>query len=315
MEKQPRSLTQLAGISLRGIAMGAADVVPGVSGGTIAFITGIYEELIGSISSINLEAFKKLKNEGLSAFWKYVNGNFFVALLLGVGISVLTLAGIVTYLLHELPILVWSFFFGLVIASTQLVLKTVTKWDFKTIIGLIIGTITAAYISTVHVVAAGGDLWYIFLSGAVAICAMVLPGISGAFILVLMGSYATVLGALKSLDFAIIGIFALGCLIGIVSFSHLLKYLFKHFKNFILAILSGFLIGSLLKIWPWKKNVGDAPVVVHSDGREDWMTVNVLPNDFIGEPQIFYAITLAVFGYLLIFVMEKFGNQSKKVDE
>src|SRR5690554_6579870 len=172
MEKQPRSLTQLAGIGLRGLAMGAADVIPGVSGGTIAFITGIYEELIGSISNINLAALKKLKNEGIASFWKHVNGNFFVALLLGIAVSILSLARLVTHLLVEYPVLLWAFFFGLIVASAQLILKTVTKWDAKTVIGLIIGTAIAGYISTIHVVAAsGGDYWYILLSGAIAICA------------------------------------------------------------------------------------------------------------------------------------------------
>lgn len=313
MEKQPRSLTQLAGISLRGIAMGAADVIPGVSGGTIAFITGIYEELIGSISNINLAAFKKLKNEGLASFWKHVNGNFFLALLFGIAVSVLSLARVVTYLLVEYPVLLWAFFFGLIVASAQLILKTVTKWEVKTVIGLILGTAIAAYISTVHVTASGGESWYIVLSGAIAICAMILPGISGSFILVLLGSYALIIEGLKNLDFTIIGLFCLGCLIGILSFSRLLKYLFENFKNLVLAILSGFLIGSLLKIWPWKNAMGDAPIVVHSDGREDWMMGNVLPGNFVGEPQVLYVVLLALFGYLLVYIMDKFGNKSKTV--
>lgn len=313
MEKQPRSLSQLSGITLRGMAMGAADVIPGVSGGTIAFITGIYEELIGSISNINLAALKKLKNEGISSFWKHVNGNFFVALLLGIAISVLSLARVVTYLLVEYPVLLWAFFFGLIVASAQLILKTVTKWDVKTVIGLIIGTAVAAYISTVHVTASGGESWYIVLSGAIAICAMILPGISGSFILVLLGSYALVIEGLKNLDFTVIGLFCLGCLVGILSFSRLLKYLFENYKNLVLAILSGFLIGSLLKIWPWKNAIGDAPIVVHSDGKEDWMMANVLPGNFIGEPQILYVVLLALFGYLLVYLMDKFGNKSEKV--
>ncbi|WP_233244134.1 DUF368 domain-containing protein [Brumimicrobium oceani] len=312
MEKQPRSISQLSGITLRGMAMGAADVIPGVSGGTIAFITGIYEELIGSISNINIAAFKKLKNEGVSAFWKHVNGNFFVALLLGIAISVLSLARVVTYLLVEYPVLLWAFFFGLIVASAQLILKTVTKWDIKTVLGLTVGTAIAAYISTVHVTASGGESWYIVLSGAIAICAMILPGISGSFILVLLGSYALVIEGLKNLDFTIIGLFCLGCLIGILSFSRLLKYLFENFKNLVLAILSGFLIGSLLKIWPWKNAIGDAPIVVHSDGKEDWMMANVLPGNFVGEPQVLYVVLLALFGYLLVYIMDKFGNKSKK---
>ncbi|WP_234369080.1 DUF368 domain-containing protein [Brumimicrobium mesophilum] len=313
MEKKSRSLPQLSGITLRGMAMGAADVIPGVSGGTIAFITGIYEELIGSISNINLAAFRKLKNEGLSPFWKHVNGNFFVALLLGIAISVLSLARVVTYLLDEFPVLLWAFFFGLIVASAQLIMKTITKWDIKTVIGLILGTVIAAYISTVHVTASGGESWYIVLSGAIAICAMILPGISGSFILVLLGSYALVIEGLKNLDFTIIGLFCLGCLIGILSFSRLLKYLFENFKNLVLAILSGFLIGSLLKIWPWKNQIGDAPIVVHSDGKEDWMMANVMPDNFIGEPQILYVVLLALFGYLLVYLLDKFGNKSEKV--
>lgn len=313
MEKKSRSLPQLSGITLRGMAMGAADVIPGVSGGTIAFITGIYEELIGSISNINLAAFRKLKNEGLSSFWKHVNGNFFVALLLGIAISVLSLARVVTYLLDEFPVLLWAFFFGLIVASAQLIMKTITKWDIKTVIGLILGTAIAAYISTVHVTASGGESWYIVLSGAIAICAMILPGISGSFILVLLGSYALVIEGLKNLDFTIIGLFCLGCLIGILSFSRLLKYLFENFKNLVLAILSGFLIGSLLKIWPWKNQIGDAPIVVHSDGKEDWMMANVMPDNFIGEPQILYVVLLALFGYLLVYLLDKFGNKTEKV--
>jgi putative membrane protein len=313
MEKQPRSFSQLAGVTLRGLAMGAADVIPGVSGGTIAFITGIYEELIGSISNINLAALKKLKNEGIASFWKHVNGNFFVALILGIAISVLSLAKAVTYLLVEYPVLLWAFFFGLIVASAQLILKTVTKWDVKNVIGLIIGTAIAAYISTVHVTASGGEYWYIVMSGAIAICAMILPGISGAFILVLLGSYAMIIEGLKNLDFMIIGLFCLGCLVGILSFSRLLKYLFENYKNLVLAILSGFLIGSLLKIWPWKNAMGDAPIVVHSDGKEDWMMANVLPGNFIGEPQILYVVLLALFGYLLVYLMDKFGNKSEKV--
>lgn len=313
MEKQPRSLSQLAGISLRGLAMGAADVIPGVSGGTIAFITGIYEELIGSISNINLAALKKLKNEGVSSFWKHVNGNFFVALILGIGISILSLARAVTYLLDEFPVLLWAFFFGLIVASAQLILKTVTKWDVKNVIGLILGTAIAAYISTIHVTASGGESWYIVLSGAIAICAMILPGISGAFILVLLGSYAMIIEGLKNLDFTIIGLFCLGCLIGILSFSRLLKYLFENYKNLVLAILSGFLIGSLLKIWPWKNAMGDAPIVVHSDGKEDWMMANVLPQNFIGEPQVLYVVILAIIGYLLVYLMDKFGSKSEKI--
>ncbi|RFC55358.1 DUF368 domain-containing protein [Brumimicrobium aurantiacum] len=292
--------------------MGAADVIPGVSGGTIAFITGIYEELITSISNINLAALKKLKDEGFSSFWNHVNGNFFVALILGIGVSVMSLAKVVTFFLVEYPVLLWAFFFGLIIASAQLILKTVSKWNVVNVIGLIVGTAVAGYISTVHVVASGGDLWYVVLSGAIAICAMILPGISGAFILVLLGSYGMIIEGLKNLDFTIIGLFCLGCLVGILSFSKLLKFLYENYKNLVLAVLSGFLIGSLLKIWPWKNPIGEEPIVVHSDGKEDWMMVNVLPENFIGDAQLTSVILLAVVGYLIVFLLDRFGNKSKK---
>lgn len=306
-----RSGRQLLGISLRGLAMGAADVIPGVSGGTIAFITGIYEELISSISNVNLKALKKLKNEGFSSFWKHVNGNFFAALFSGIVISILTLSRVVTFLLAEYPVLVWSFFFGLIIASTLIILKTVEKWNGMNVIGLLVGTVIAGYISTIHVTTSGDELWYIFLSGAIAICAMILPGISGAFILVLMGTYGIVLQGLKEMDIVLIGIFLMGCLVGILSFSHLLKYLFSNFKSLVLAILSGFLIGSLWKIWPWKNPIGDAPIVVHSNGKEDWMEVNVPPGDFLGDPQVLNVVLLAIAGFLLVYVLDKIGSRAQ----
>jgi len=316
--RKERSKKQLLGITLRGMAIGAADVVPGVSGGTIAFISGIYEELIHSISSINLKALKILRKEGIKPFWKHINGTFFVALLLGIAISVLTLANLVTYFLNEHPVMVWSFFFGLVLASVYIIIRTIDKWSVFSVISLMVGTAGAAYIATLHVTASGGDLWYIFVSGAIAICAMILPGISGAFILVLMGSYGIVMQGLKELDWLLISVFASGCLVGILSFSHLLKYLFANFKNLLLAFLTGTLIGSLLKVWPWKNNFGDAPVVVHSDGREEWMQVNVWPKDYLNivdgansSANIFYAVLLMIAGFMVIYTLEKVGTYIK----
>ena len=237
------------GIFLRGMGMGAADVVPGVSGGTIAFITGIYEELIRSLAGINFSLLKKLRKEGVKSFWIQLNGNFFVALFLGIAVSVFSLAKLLSYLLEKAPVLLWSFFFGLVLASGIIILKSIKKWQIAQLVGLLIGTLAAAYISTLQVTASGGELGYIFLSGMIAICAMILPGISGAFILVLLGSYHAVLGGIKEFNLIIIALFGLGCVIGLLAFSKLLKYLFHHFKNFVLALLSGFLFGSLFKIW------------------------------------------------------------------
>lgn len=306
-----RNPIQYALLTLKGMAMGAADVVPGVSGGTIAFISGIYEELITSINNVNLEAIRVLKRDGVKAAWNHVNGTFLLFLLTGIAISILSLSKLVLYLLAEHPIPIWSFFFGLVVASSWLVSKSVSKWNSGTIVALIIGIIIAFFISSVQTVAAGISGWYIFLSGAIAICAMILPGISGSFILVLMGSYHVVLNALHDRDFALIGLFASGCLVGILSFARLLKFLFAKFKSITVALLTGFMIGSLYKVWPWKVNVGSAPVVVHSDGREDWMTTNVLPGNFEGEALVWQAIICLLVGFLLIVVLERFAPKEK----
>lgn len=307
-----RTFFQYLAVTLRGIGMGAADVIPGVSGGTIAFITGIYEELISSLGNINLGALKRWKNEGFSAFWKHINGNFFVALFLGILISVASLAKLVTYLLEFYPVLLWSFFFGLVLSSAILVLREISKWKVVTVIGLILGTGVATYISSIESTASGGESWYIVLSGAIAICAMILPGISGAFILVLLGSYNLVIQGIKDIDLKIIGLFAIGCFIGLLSFSRLLKYLFAHYKNIVLAVLAGFLFGSLWKIWPWKNRVGEEPLVVHSDGKEDWMMTNVIPANYEGTPEMIWAIVLAVVGFAIVFVMERVGRKEAK---
>ncbi|MGM0479559.1 MAG: DUF368 domain-containing protein [Bacteroidota bacterium] len=305
-KNEKRTIIGYLMIMFRGMGMGAADVVPGVSGGTIAFITGIYEELIGSLSKINLQALRVLSKEGIRSFWKYINGNFFVALFLGIGISVLSLAKLLVYLLDTYPVLLWSFFFGLVLSSAIFVLRSMTRWNFYAILAIIVGTAAAAIISSLQSTADGGAHWYIVVSGAIAICAMILPGISGAFILVLLGSYHTIIGGIKDLDLVIVGLFALGCLIGLLAFSRLLNYLFAHFKNLVLALLAGFLFGSLWKIWPWKERVGESPLIIHSDGREVWMDQNVWP-EMAGYGEIWGAAALALAGFLLVLVVERFG--------
>ena len=302
-----RSPLQLAMLSLKGIAMGAADVVPGVSGGTIAFISGIYEELIESINKINFGALKILKKEGFKSFWNHINGTFFVFLFSGIIISIASLAKVVTYFLEVHPVLIWSFFFGLIVASVWLIGKTIKQWTLTVILMLLIGTAMAFYISTIETVATVDAKWYIVLSGAIAICAMILPGISGSFILVLLGSYHIVLDAIKSRDLVVVGLFAVGCLIGLLTFARLLKYLFNNFKEITIALLTGFMIGSLYKVWPWKIKVGDAPLVIHSNGKEDWMMSNVLPANFDGEALLLPAIGCAIGGLLLILILERFA--------
>jgi len=288
-------------VTLKGMAMGAADVVPGVSGGTIAFISGIYEELITSINNIDLSLFKTLKEKGLKSAWKQLNGNFLLALFLGIGISVLSLAKLVSWLLENKPILIWSFFFGLVIASILLVGKEVKKWNLATIVVMIIGAGVAYYITTLPPSDNVESLPFLFLSGAVAVCAMILPGISGAFILVLLGSYKTIIDALHNLDFKIIAVVGVGAIFGLLSFARLLKWMFNHYKNITLALLTGFIIGSLNKIWPWKrvletKAIGKKIITIDE---------NVSPFTFEGNNQLVYALIAAIVGFSLIFILER----------
>jgi len=294
-------------LGLKGMAMGAADIVPGVSGGTIAFITGIYEELITSLNNINFRAIMILRKEGLKSFWNHINGNFFIFLLAGIAISLVSLVRIVTYLLENEPVLIWSFFFGLIIASIVLIGKRVNYWRLTTIVAILVGTLVALWISSIQSIANVDANWYIFLSGAIAICAMILPGISGSFILLLMGSYHMILNGLKNLDLLVIGLFGSGCVMGLISFSRLLKYLFNKFHDQTVALLTGFMIGSLYKVWPWKIRVGDAPINIHSDGKEDWMTANVMPGNIDGDPQLGLAIFCAILGLGLIVILHRFA--------
>jgi putative membrane protein len=295
----------------KGMAMGAADVVPGVSGGTIAFISGVYEELIATLNSINLNSLKTLKLQGVSATWKKINGNFLLALFGGILLSILSLSKLVAWLLHEEPVLLWAFFFGLVLASIIFVLKKINQWNSAVFLGLILGGVFAYQLTQLNALGNSNSNWYLFFSGAIAICAMILPGISGAFILVILGSYANVLQALNDKDIAKITIFMTGALIGILSFSRLLKWLFKRFKNMTLAVLTGFMIGALSKIWPWKKTLSFRE---NSDGISVPLKEQcIAPFSFDGDPQILSAIGLMLFGFLMIFFLEKIGAKNKKI--
>ncbi|WP_438973449.1 DUF368 domain-containing protein [Polaribacter sp.] len=295
-------------ISLKGMAMGAADVVPGVSGGTIAFISGIYEELLGSISTINLELFKTLRNEGFKVAWKKLNGNFLLALFMGIFISVVSLAKAIKYLLENEPILLWSFFFGLVLASIIYIAKQIKKWNFISVLVLIIGAFVAYYITTLNpLVNENSSLLFMFIAGALAICAMILPGISGAFILVLLGAYRPILSAVSDKDLKTIAVVGLGAVIGLLSFSKILKWLFNHYKDYTLAVLSGFIIGSLNKIWPWKQTITWR---TNSHGAQvPFNQQSVLPSNFDGDAQLLFAILLAFIGFALILGMEKLATQ------
>jgi putative membrane protein len=297
-----RNLLQYAVITLKGMAMGAADVVPGVSGGTIAFISGIYEELITSINNVNLSLIATWKRDGIKASWAQLNGNFLVALFLGVFISLFSLAALVSWLLENEPILLWSFFFGLVIASILFVGKEIEQWRPATFLMLFIGAAIAYFITTLPPSDNISGLPYLFFCGAVAVCAMILPGISGAFILVLLGSYKTILDAVHEVDLKVIVTVGLGAVFGLLSFAKLLKWMFSNYKNITLAILTGFILGSLPKIWPWKEVLetrmfGEKIIAVKEQ--------NISPFAFEGDNQIWFALMAASMGFLLILLLEK----------
>ena len=296
---------------LRGCAMGAADVVPGVSGGTIAFITGIYEELIDSIKAVDLQAVKLLLKFKLAEFWKKINGNFLISVIAGIGISIFSLAKLMTWLLENHPIYIWSFFFGLIIASSVLVAKEIKKWNIFTVISLILGAVIAYGITVMTPSETPDSWWFIILSGAIAICAMILPGISGAFILLLMGKYTYILGAVSAFNIGVLLLFAVGAVAGITSFSHLLSWLLKHHHTATVSLLTGFMVGSLNKVWPWKET---RQTYTDSHGVEKALVESNISPVHFGEltgsdPLLWQAILMCIAGFLLIWGIETLGRK------
>ena len=301
-------------LALKGMAMGAADVVPGVSGGTIAFISGIYEELISTLNTINFSLLKQLKTEGFKSAWKKANGSFLLALLSGIFVSVISLAKGVEWLLEHHPILLWSFFFGLVFASILYVGKQIKikLTDFKLVLAIAIGAVFAYFITTLNPSETSDANLFLFFAGALAICAMILPGISGAFILVIIGAYSPVLEALNTRDFKTILIIGIGAVMGLLSFSKLLKWLFETYHRLTLAVITGFMIGSLNKIWPWK-----IPLTFRINSKGVQIPLNeknVSPFNFDGDPQLLQAIGLMATGILIILVLEKISTKKKSIE-
>lgn len=239
--------------------MGAADVIPGVSGGTIAFIMGIYDKFVASLAAINAEAVKLFFSGKFKEFWRHINGGFLLSLVVGIGVSVISLATVMQTLLSDFPIQTWAFFFGLIVASSIFILRGISGWRLREILFLIGGILLGVTICTLSPTQTPDALWFIFLSGAIAICAMILPGISGSFILLILGKYQYILGAVSDLvagqniagNLLIIGVFAIGAVVGILSFSKFLHWLLSRWHKQALIILAGFIIGSLVKIWPW----------------------------------------------------------------
>jgi len=327
-------------ITLKGLAMGAADAVPGVSGGTIAFITGIYEELITTLSGINLSLIKTLQKQGLVAFWKQLNGNFILALVVGITISFVSFMRIAKYLIETQAILIWSFFFGLIVASILYIRRHIKKWSFKTLFALILGGLIAYFITTIPPIPNNDQPFFLFLAGAIAICAMILPGISGSFILLILGAYKILSDAIHDFNFKNILIFAGGAFIGLISFSKLLKWLFKNYEDLTLAVLTGFIMGSLNVIWPWKQTI---TVFSKEKGLElffnqisDLGTLSVFQKqnfDFTSyksileksispftyseinngiDPQVLLSVVLMFLGFTIVFLLEKTATKKPR---
>ncbi len=314
-----RNFTSYLLLTIKGIAMGAADVIPGVSGGTIAFLTGIYQELLDSIKSINGEAAGLILKGRIGAFWKHINGNFLISIILGIGISFMSLAKLMSYLMVHQPIPLWSFFFGLIMVSAFLIFREIDFKEFKNILALIVGMAFGAMICLISPAETTNSLWFIFLCGSIAICAMILPGISGSFILLLLGKYQYMLDTLNSLTdpvladqlshqaIIIVLVFIAGAAIGITSFSHLLSWMLDRFYVLSISFLSGLMLGSLLKVWPWQLQL------------ESGVSRPVLPDntllDSLHSGHIGTAVLFAALGITLVLLIEltakklKAGNQ------
>ena len=246
-------------VAVKGACMGAADVIPGVSGGTIAFITGIYDQLLASINAIDKTAVKLFFTGKFKEFWEHVNGGFLVSLFCGILFSVVALAGLMQYLLENHPIQTWAFFFGLIVASSIFILRGIKGWNIKSVLFLIVGIILGVTVCTLSPTTTPDALWFIFISGAIAICAMILPGISGSFILLILGKYQYIMSTITNLttgaavgeSIVVLGVFAVGAVFGILSFSRFLHWLLGKFHKETLLVIAGFIIGSLVKVWPW----------------------------------------------------------------
>ena len=304
-------------LALKGCAMGMADVVPGVSGGTIAFISGIYEELLDSIRSVDATALRLLLRFRLAEFWRHINGRFLLPVLLGIAVAIFSLARLMTYLLTNHPIAIWSFFFGLIVASALLVARQIGRWDWRTVLAFAVGAAAAWWITVATPAETPDDWWFVMLSGAIAICAMILPGISGAFILLLLGKYQYIMHAVGEFDIPVIAVFVIGAAAGIISFSHLLSWLLKHWHDVTVAVLMGFMVGSLNKVWPWKETV---ETYLDSHGvAQPLVQNNIAPGTFeqlTGQPSLLVqAILLGIVGFLVIYGIELVARMIVKKQE
>ena len=293
----------------KGIAMGAADIVPGVSGGTIALITGIYEELIDSIKNISFRLFKILFTDGFKSFWKDLNGNFLLTLASGILLSILLLAQFISYLLVNHEFKIWGFFFGLILSSGLFLYRQVNTLSSSSFIYLSFGFLLSSIISLTGPTSTPNNYFFVFFTGSIAICAMILPGISGSFILLLLSKYEYIINAIKDLKLDVLIVFSIGCIFGLLLFSRILSYLFTNYKNTVLSVLSGFLFGSLLKVWPFRRVIETR---INSEGVvESFITRPTLPEINNIEEITFFAF-FTLFGYFLIYFLQKNSIEDNK---
>ena len=300
-------MNQDVSVFLKGLAMGAANVIPGVSGGTIALITGIYERLINAIKRCDFHAAKLLLNRQFQDFWQYVDGRWLSSLLLGVALSIITLARLFEFLLADYERYTMAFFFGLILLSIVFVARKVDRWNIGTWSALAVGTAIAVSIALLAPASENDNTLYIFLCGVLAISSMILPGLSGSFVLILMGNYALVLGAISSLSFGVLIPLAIGCAFGLVAFSHVISWVFKRYANQTLALMTGFVIGSLVVIWPWKEAITRTVERVDKPPREIVTSYQWFMPSF-QESSTWIAILLIVLGAAAIALMERLAG-------
>ena len=297
---------------LKGMAMGAANVIPGVSGGTLALITGIYERLINAIKSFDLTALKLLLTFKWRAFAKHTDFYFIFSVGLGLLTAILSLAKLFAFLFRVYPVYIWAYFFGLVLASVYYVGKTVDKWNGITYLSFIIGTVVAIAVTVLHPAVENDNPWYLFLNGIIAIISMILPGLSGSFVLILLGNYQLVaIESINNLNFKVLLPFALGAAVGLVAFSHVLSWLFKRYRNQTIALLTGFILGSLNILWPWKKAVylRHHNQIVYKHGKAMVSYYEQIAPKHIDGPFL-GALALILLGIISIVWIEKISNKA-----
>lgn len=298
----------------KGVAMGAADIVPGVSGGSIALIAGIYQELLDSINSFTIPNLKLLPQLEFKAFFKAVNGSFLLSLLLGIMTSIFSLSTLITYLMSDHPIPLWSFFTGLILVSAFLILKEIKRWNLGVVVAVLIGTAFAWWVTNLPPTSTPNAIWFTFVSGAIAICAMILPGISGSFILLILGQYEPILQAVNDRNFLKLFVFAVGCAVGILSFSRVVSWLLKKYHSVTIGLLSGFMLGSVNELWPWK--IVTAWRTSSSGEQKPFLDENIFPSDYLElvgqEPQIMFAAFAFIFGIALVLLIERLAAKLLK---